>query len=181
MRPIALALVVALLGAGALAAQVHHRGEGPAHEQHGGMMGSGHAMDDMGVIGLMGAQADLALLAPGRILEVRDRLGLSDEQVSALSTLQERTANAADDAHSPAHAAMQNLLQELEAETPDLERVRQRFTPHQTAMGNVQLIRLEAAVEARGLLTPEQRGMVGEMGRHGGNGVPPVRQGRMRE
>jgi Spy/CpxP family protein refolding chaperone len=193
MRAISLALVVGLIGAGSLQAQAHHQGHGPGREQPQGMMGSmgamggmrmmggTGAMDGMQMMGMMGPMAEFASFAPGQILAHREQLELSDEQATALAALQEKTDMAAEDAHAPAHAAMEGLRQELEAETPNTERVRQLFTAHQTAMGNVQLIRLEAAIEARTLLTPEQRGMIKGMGMHGGPGMPHGHQGGMRD
>lgn len=178
MRTIALALAIGLLGAGSLEAQGHQHGQGPARGQQPGMMGGMGAMDGMG---MMGPMAEFASFQPGRILEHRAHLELTDEQVAALTDLRERTDKAAEDAHAPAHAAMEGLEQELAAETPDLERVRQLFVAHQTAMGNVHLTRLEAALQARALLTPEQRGMIKGMGMHGGTGMQHGHQGGMRD
>ena len=180
MRTIALVLVIGLLGRATLEAQAHHQGQGPARGQQQGMMGGMGTMNGMGMMGMMGPMVDFASFAPGQILEHREHLELTDEQVTALTALRESSDRAVGDAHAPAHAAMQNLQQELEAEAPDLERVRQLFTAHQTAMGNVQLIRLEAAIEARALLTPEQRGMIKGMGMHGGSGMPRMHQEMMR-
>lgn len=187
MRTVALALAIGLLGVGSLEAQEHQHGQAPGRGQQPGMMGGMGAMggmgmmEGMGMMGMMGPMAELASFAPARILEHRGPLELTDEQVAALTTLQEETGKAAEDAHAPAHAAMEALQQEFKADAPDLDRVRQLFTAHQTAMGNVQLLRLEAALKAKTLLTPEQRGIVKGLGMHDGPGMPHGHQEMMRD
>jgi hypothetical protein len=184
MRTLSLALMVGLLGAGSLEAQMHHQGQEARRGQQQGMMdgmGAMGGMDMMGMMGMMGPMAEFAAFAPGQILAHREHLGLTDEQATALTALQEKTDQAAEAAHAPAHAAMQSLQQELAAETPDMERAHQLFVAHQTAMGNVQWARLEGAVEAGKLLTPEQRGMIKGISMHGGPGMQHGHQGGMRQ
>lgn len=181
MRTVALALAIGLLGVGSLEAQGHQHGQAPGRGQQPGMMGGMGMMEGMGMLGMMGPMAELASFAPARILEHRGPLELTGEQVTALTTLQEETKEATEDAHAPAHAAMEALQQELQGDAPDLDRVRQLFTAHQTAMGNVQLLRLEAALKAKALLTPEQRGIIKGLGMHDRPGMPHGHQETMRD
>jgi Spy/CpxP family protein refolding chaperone len=116
--------------------------------------------------GMMGG---LQAFAPPRLLERVQALGLSEGQVARLEAIKARETEAEEQAHLPAHAAMQSLRTELDAEEPDTARVAAYLLAHHHAMGNVMVIRARAALEARALLTPEQRKLVAP------HGTPPAR------
>jgi len=199
MRSLAVAVATTLLLAGPLDAQMHQGTQGGAQSPPHGMMGPGRMQGGAGAMGAMGATGmhDMAMtepqgapmtgpmgplrgFAPAALLAHRAELELSDDQVSKLTALQQRADSAAAQAHMPAHAAMVGLQQALAAERPDVDEVRRLFEAHQTAMGNVQWANAEAALEARGLLTPVQYGMVRGMQMRDGVGMPHGPQDGMR-
>jgi Spy/CpxP family protein refolding chaperone len=158
MRPLVIA-GIALAFAGPLAAQQHH-----AEMHPGGMaMGQGHAMcqqmDMMDMMGMMGGGMLTPILqfAPARLLSHADHLGLTTDQVARLTALRDATAKAAEQAHEPAMAAHMKLDQAFKDSPQDTTAIRQYFMAHQTAMSNTQWIRANAALQARAILTPEQR------------------------
>jgi len=198
MRSLAVAVATTLLLAGPLDAQMHQGTQGGAQSPPHGMMGTGRmqgagptgAMGAMGMhdmemmapqeSGMTGPMAGLRGFAPAALLAHREELELSADQVSKLTALQQRADSAAAQAHLPAHAAMVGLQQVLASESPDVDEVRGLFEAHQTAMGNVQWAHAAAALEARGLLTPIQYGMVRGMQMRDGMGMPHGPQDGMR-
>lgn len=95
-------------------------------------------------------------LQPGRILSLREDLGLTSEQLTRLESLAGTEHAAASDA-TPAMPAEQQQLEALfAAEQPDTAQVRavaERFARRRGAV-YVQMLTTAAAV--RGILTPEQ-------------------------
>jgi len=198
MRSLAVALATTILIAGPLDAQMHQGTQGGAQSPPHGMMGPGR-MQGAGTMGAMGAMGmhDMEMtapqgaamtgpmgplrgFAPEALLAHREELELSDDQITKLTALQHRADSAAAQAHAPAHAAMAGLQQALASERPDVDDVRRLFEAHQTAMGKVQWAHAEAALEARGLLTPIQYGMVRGMQMRPGMAMPHGPQGGMR-
>ena len=186
MRSLAVAVATTVLLAGPLDAQMHQGTQGGAQSPPHGMMGTGRmqgagtmgamGMDDMEMMapqesGMTGPVAALRGFAPAALLAHREELELSADQISKLMALQQRADSAAAQAHMPAHAAMVGLQQALASESPDVDEVRGLFEAHQTAMGNVQWAHAAAALEARGLLTPIQYGMVRGMQLRDGKGM----------
>ena len=119
--------------------------------------------------------------APAKLLEMKGMLELSGDQESRLTALQETAKKQSEDAHAPAHAAMQSLQKELAAGSPDMDAVKGYFMAHNTAMGNTQWIEVSTALQAMALLTDGQRKHVEEMASHQGgmggmnHGAPPNR------
>ena len=158
MRSLALA-GFALAFAGPITAQQHHGGMRP-----GGMaMGQGHAMcqqmDMMDMMDMMGGGllSPILQFAPARLLSHAEHLGLTADQVARLTALRDATATAVEQAHAPAMAAHMKLDQAFKEAPQDTVPIRQYFMAHQTAMSNTQWIRANAALQARAILTPEQR------------------------
>lgn len=150
MRIAILVSTAALVSAASLSGQMHRqRDQGPAE-------GPGVRMGAM----MIGPLARYRQFEPEALLEHADRIGLDDAQRAQLGALQEAAAQSLEDAHAPAQAAMQGLRRELEAEVPDTAAVRQLLSAHMIAMGNMQWARLEAALQARDVLTDEQRTIV---------------------
>jgi len=158
MRSLALA-GIALVFAAPLAAQQHHG------EMHPGAkpMGQGHEMcqqmEMMDMMGMMGGgvMGPIMQFAPARLLSHAEHLGLTADQVARLTALRDATAKAAAQAHEPAMAAHMKLDQAFKDAPQDTLAIRQYFMAHQTAMSNTQWIRANAALQARAILTPEQR------------------------
>jgi hypothetical protein len=167
MRIVTVLIALALTGATTLAAQMHgQQGRGPGQGQGAGMGGT-----------MMGPLASFRPFEPAALLEQADRLGLDEEQVARLTALRDMAAQHLEDAHAPARAAMQGIRGELQAETPDTAVVRQLLSAHMIAMGNMQWTRLEAALQARALLTDDQRTMVGEVTDGTQGGMPRRHRG----
>ncbi len=152
MRTVTCCILLGLVAAGGLSAQTRGQ-QGQGHGRQGSMDG----------MMMMGPLAEFRPFAPANLLEQVDRLGLSSDQVEHLTALADSAAQDLEYAHAPAHAAMQGLERELAVDAPDTASVRQLLAAHVTAMGNMQWVQLEAALEARGLLTAEQRTMVVQM------------------
>ena len=124
-----------------------------------GMMGSG------GMMAAMGSE-------PAHLLAMKADLRLTVDQ--------ERRITAIGDAARPGHdAAMQSgmmhsqeLAQAMQAAAPDTATVRMHFEAAQAAMGRAHLVMLNAAAQARAVLTDAQRTQVDTM--HGGmSGAQP--------
>jgi hypothetical protein len=139
--------------------------------QHGGGMMGG--MDHMrmgqmgmgqggmgGMDGMMGPMGKVMAFDPEHVLAAKDKLQLTDQQVTRLTALRDAGKKTADDAHQPAHAAMQTLMKELESAAPDTTKVRQLFMAHGTGMANVTWAKASTAFQARAVLTEIQRGRV---------------------
>jgi Spy/CpxP family protein refolding chaperone len=153
MRTVTCFILLGLVSAGSLDAQMHRQqGQGQGQARGGGM----------GAMMMMGPLADFLPFAPASLLEHADRLALSPDQIERLTALEKSAEQRLEHAHAPAQAAMQGVDRELEAEIPDTASVRQLLAAHMTAMGNMQWVRLQAALEARAILTPEQRTLVEE-------------------
>jgi Spy/CpxP family protein refolding chaperone len=139
--------------------------QGMQHNQPGaeGMRGMGGQGMQGGMGETMGMMmGGAAPFAPAKLLDRREQLGLSDEQVTKLTELDQATTAAADQAHQPAHAAMQTLRAELAQPAPDTAKVHAYLNAHDTAMGNVMWLRIKAALEAKTLLTEAQREQVAQ-------------------
>jgi Spy/CpxP family protein refolding chaperone len=110
---------------------------------------------------------------------MKGMLELSSDQEAKLTALQDAARKESENAHAPAHAAMQSLQQEMTSAGPDLAKVEGYFKAHNMAMGNTQWIAVSTALQARAVLTDGQRKHVeeraGDMGGMGGmgHGTPP--------
>ena len=151
--------VVGLAGAllaGPLAAQAG--GMGGMHQGQGGMQGQG-----MGMM-VPGPLRKYMAYSPAKLLEMKGMLELSSDQEAKLTALQDAARKESENAHAPAHAAMQSLQQEMTSAGPDLAKVEGYFKAHNMAMGNTQWIAVSTALQARAVLTDGQRKHVEEMG-----------------
>jgi len=147
---------------------------------HGPMMGGMEGADMQGMrgqmmdSGMMGPGMMGAMHAgPGTILQSAEELALTDGQVERLEALQERTREehqghmqAMRGAHEAASAA-------LEGDAPDLDAYATALNEAADLMVTAHVAMTRSALEARDVLTPEQRetlaGIMGDMhGMHGG-------------
>lgn len=158
MRP---SIVVGILLAGGtpLAAQQHHqemdKGQGkPAMCAEGCCAGM-----DMQGGGMMGAVMNFA---PDQLLKQSTKLGLTADQTARLTALRDATAKAADAAHEPAMAANQSMMKAMQETPADTAAIHGYFAAHHRAMENMMWIRMNAAMQAKEMLTEKQRGLVKE-------------------
>lgn len=141
----------------ALPTAAHAQG-GMAGHHAGAMTGPGQAAVPGGMMGgMMGGGMMMLGPTPGFILGQKDALGLTDEQIARLDSLQGQAAEVWQ-AH---HAMMQGIHQQMaglrQAESPDLDRY-QKLMQQMASAGaamHVQLAKL--GQEAEQVLTPDQR------------------------
>jgi len=190
MKVLATLTAVTLALSAALAAQqdtVRPRGPGPhcvgadcprMGAPAGGGMGMGMMQGHGGMGGGMGMMeggpmARTMAFAPARLLEHREALKLSEQQVQRLTKLRDD----AQQAHDAQHEMAMQYMEELGklAGSTDTAAVRAAFMGHHQAMGGAHWIMLRAAVQARGILNEVQRarvdGWVDAMQEHRGPGM----------
>ncbi len=146
--------------AGSLAAQhQEHQGQGQQPMQMQGRM-----QDQMQGQMQMGGEEALPgplrvyqAFAPAKVLEAAEKLGLTETQTQQLKAIAAWAKTAGDQAHAPAHAAMMSARDELAKASPDTSLVRLMIVAHATAEGNMQWIRVSAALQVQSVLTAEQR------------------------
>ena len=157
----ALALV-ALLGAGRVAAQQHGQGMG----QMGGMM---PGMDQH-----MGEMALIHAYDPAALLEKASELSLTKEQVTKLEALAADTKAGKEKAHAQHNTHHEQLATVFKQATPDPTRVAEHARAAMQAMADAHGAELAVFAKAKGLLTDEQRAKVDarvtEHGKHQGAG-----------
>lgn len=136
---------------------------GPRMKLRHDMMG--HRMEMMGP--MMRGMA----FAPQHLLEHKDALELTPQQVTRLNALQDATKSAHDAAQTEMQTHLQAMTTVMKAANPDTNQLKQHFQAMQTAMGRAHWSMLSAAAQARGVLTDLQRGRVegwaDAMQRHG--------------
>jgi len=107
---------------------------------------------------------------PSRLLERRETLALTADQVTRLSALETDLKTAREKAQTDAKPHREELEKLLQATAPDVAQVRTHAQALMQAEQGAQLATLATAVQAKGVLTPEQRGRVqgwAEGGREG--------------
>jgi hypothetical protein len=165
MKSVAL-LVVATLAAAPLAAQHDHpapragRMDSAGPRPMAGMpqMQRMQHMEGMQMEG-MAMHAAMAF-APAQLLERKDKLGLSAQQVTRLEALRDAAQTAHDRAHTAARVAGDSLGVVLGAAAPDTALARRLFRAHHDAMGEAHWVMLRAGAQAKAVLTDAQRGRV---------------------
>lgn len=123
------------------------------HERRGGMR---HPM--MGE--MMRPMMRVMAFTPGHLLERKDALGLSAQQVTRLTALRDAAKPAHEAAMADAKTHGEALAKTMQANAPDTSAVRLHYQAAHAAMGNAHWVMLKAAAQARGLLTDAQRGRV---------------------
>jgi Spy/CpxP family protein refolding chaperone len=153
MKALLIATAALLVSMPALAQQHNHPGHHQGHEQRMGMMAEHCPMKG-------GAQ-------PAMILLHADHLGLSQDQVRRIEAIRDRTDGAA---HMQGAMATQRQAAELlQAEQPDLAAFEARLRQAADHMVQAHTTMARAAVDARAILTPEQRASLAGMA-HGAMG-----------
>jgi len=153
----ALAVTLGLLGGTTLGAQQPAPRQGPpagAPEPQGQEMrrmpGPGPGFPGFAVM----------MFDPSRLLERRELLGLTADQVTKLSGLENDLKTARDKAQTDAKPHREELEKLLQGSAPDVAQVRTHAQALMQAEQGAQLATLATSVQAKGILTPEQRGRV---------------------
>lgn len=162
-----LALVLAL-AASPLAAQQQPPQPPPPQPPPGGMGPRMGGMMGMGGGMLMGMG-----YAPQRLVDRREALGLTPDQVSRLEALAQQSKQARDKADSLGKSHGDALADLWKQDAPDVNQVRTHAQAQMQAMESAHLAQLVAAAQAKAVLTPEQRGRVA-----GWNDAARMRMGR---
>lgn len=133
-----------------------------AMEGHAGMMARGgmQGMKDMqgmsGMAGMMGMMQGMGF-GPAALLGAADRLQLTPDQKSRLETLAQ-TVRQEHQSHMQAiMSAHQDGAEMLKADSPDLGAYQQTLKTAADHMVQAHMAMTRATVEARGILTEEQR------------------------
>jgi hypothetical protein len=135
-------------------------GPGMMHDgmMQGGMMGMQGMMGQM--MGMMGPMMRSMAFAPGHLLERKDALELTPQQVTRLTALRDAMKTAHDAAHAEMQTHMDGMASVMKAGAPDTTQLKQHFQAMQAAMGRAHWSMLSAAAQARGVLNDLQRGRV---------------------
>lgn len=140
--------------------------------QHEGMMQGGM----MGMQGMMGQMMPGMAFAPGHLLEQKDALELTPQQVTRLTALRDAMQTAHDAAHAEMQTHMAEMATLMKAAAPDSTQLKQHFQGMHAAMGRAHWAMLSAAAQARGMLSDLQRGRV-----EGWAAAMQTHMGQMRE
>lgn len=147
MVPLALAMLV-----GPVAAQ---QTQPPAQPRQPGRMGLGPWGP-----GAWGPGLQAGVYAPQHLVNRREALGLTAEQVSRLEALAQEAKQATDNAQAEAKTHWDQLAELWKQATPEVNQVRTQAQAAMQAMQGARVAHLVAAAQARAVLTAEQRGRV---------------------
>lgn len=124
----------------------------------GGMMGQG--MMGSGMMQMMGQGMGMMATGgpgPAMILRMEDALDLSDDQVDRLEDIREEFSGSRQQHMNAAMSAHENARQNLEGENPDFDAYEEALQEASTHMVQAHLAMARASVQARQVLTAEQR------------------------
>lgn len=158
MKRIHTITAVLALAAASLAAQepAYPAHPAPAEPGKGGMMD--HMMPMMKE--MMGPMMRTMAFSPAHLLERKDVLALTPQQVTRLTALRDAAKSAHDAAEADVKTHHDALARTMAAPAPDTAVVRQHFQAAHAAMGNAHWAMLRAAAQAKAVLTDAQRGRV---------------------
>ncbi|HWP39071.1 MAG TPA: Spy/CpxP family protein refolding chaperone [Gemmatimonadales bacterium] len=148
--------ILAVLSTGTAASQDPPRpaeppqGPAPERPRMGGFMGP------MGGPGF----AHVRVFQPSRLIDRREVLGLTPDQVARLETLAQEVRQARERADTTSRAQRQRLRDLWNSPTPDPAQIRAAAQAAMQTRQTAALAALEAAAKAKAVLTPEQRGRV---------------------
>ncbi len=130
-----------------------------AAQQPGGMMGGAQMqMMDMGMMDSMMAPMMRSMAtAPERLLARKTALKLTADQVSQLTALRDATRPVRDSAAQKAMMHLREMDQVMHVPAPDTAAIRQHFDAALQFMGQAHMAMLDAAAQARAVLTDDQR------------------------
>ena len=155
-------MLLALAVAAPLAAQQPDSAKRPAMPAGPGMMRHEGMHPGMmqGMMGMMGPMMRSMAFAPAHLLQRKDALDLTPQQITRLTALSDGMKTAHDAAHAEMQAHMNEMANVMKAGAPDTNQLKQHFQAMQAAMGRAHWAMLSAAAQARGVLTDLQRGRV---------------------
>lgn len=146
-------------------------------QQRQPMHGGQHRMGPQSQMeGEMGPGMALGQYQPAQLLERRDTLGLTADQVAQLETIVADAQTAHDEAMASHATHREQMMEAVSAERPDPETVQTHFMAAHAAMGMAHWAELDGALKAMRVLTESQRAMVkgwvggGMQHRHGQGG-----------
>jgi Spy/CpxP family protein refolding chaperone len=116
----------------------------------------------------------LGVFSPTMLLERREALNLTPDQVTKLSTMENDLKTARDKAETDARPHREELQKIMEQSTPDVAQIRTHAQAMMQAEQTARLAGLTTSAQAKAVLTAEQRGRVqgwAESGRGGGPGA----------
>ena len=146
--------LLAIAIAGAVTAQEPPRPPGQPEPQAPGMM---RRMSPP--LGLDGAP-EVGMFQPSRLIDRRQMLDLTPDQVSRLEALAQEAQQARARGDSVARGQAEQLRELWKAPAPDVAQIRSRAQAAMQARQTAALASLEAAAKAKAVLTAEQRGRV---------------------
>jgi LTXXQ motif family protein len=123
-----------------------------------GMGGMGGMEEHMGMMGPMMMRG--MLFSPGHLLERKDVLELTPQQVTRLTALRDASKTAHDAAETDMQTHMEAMSTVMKAANPDTTQLKQHFQAMQAAAGKAHWAMLSAVAQARGVLTEAQRNRV---------------------
>lgn len=110
--------------------------------------------------GMLGPGLRVGGFAPQNLVNRREALGLTPEQVSRLEALAQEAKQATEKAQADAKTQWDQLAELWKQPTPDVNQVRTRAQAAMQAMQGARVAHLVAAAQAKAVLTAEQRGRV---------------------
>jgi Spy/CpxP family protein refolding chaperone len=128
-----------------------------AAQQPGGMMGRGGMAEMMGMDSMMAPMIRSMATAPERLLLRKGALRLTSDQVTRLTALRDAARPARDSAMQQAMMHLNEMSDVMHTAAPDTAAVRHHFEAALRFMGQAHLTMLDAAAQARAVLTDDQR------------------------
>ena len=148
------AAVLALPLSGIQAQERHQHEHAQSPESAQMMM---HGMMGQGMMGMGMGMMEAGLPTPEVILQMRDHLGLSEEQVGQLEAAQTALAEAGHEHMEHMMTVRASASEILNADSPDFDAYESTLWGMATHMMQVHLAAARAGVRSREILTPEQR------------------------
>lgn len=150
--------LTAILILGALLAPTTLTAQGPGPR---GRAVAPHRMQDraprMGAQGLGAAQG---VFAPEMLIQRRERLSLTDEQVKQLEALASESREAREQAAAATKPHAEKLRELWQADQPDVNAMQSAMRALMEAQHAAGIVAMTGTATAKGLLTAEQRGRV---------------------
>jgi Spy/CpxP family protein refolding chaperone len=158
MKRRAITLGLALALAGPLAAQQPPVPPPPQGGPPADQVGAGPRARAM--FPFMGQGMVMGIYAPDRLVNRRDVLQLTPDQVSRLDALAQDAKQAREKAQADAKPHWDQLADLWKQPSPDVAQIKSHAQAAMQAMEAAHLAQLTAAAQAKAVLTPEQRGRV---------------------
>jgi len=149
-------------------------------QQHQHRQGAGQAaVGRQGSMQGMGPGMALRVYQPAQLLEQRDTLGLTADQVAQLEAIEAEMQQARTSAMATHDDHRNRMMEAIQAEQWDSESIQTHFMAAHAAMGMAHWAEMDAGLKARAVLTDAQREKVagpvpgGGMQHRHGQGVRP--------